>query len=321
MLTFFTDVTPVNDYADKNTVNGLKRVTFLYRLRKSAKAMNYSMDSLYARTGFDISRIITRNYSTSFFSAVNLLGKDIRKPIFGIYGFVRLADEIVDSLTEYDRERLWEGFEATYAEAARYGVSTNPVVNAFELTVRKYRIERPLVEAFLSSMRSDLTHPGSVTKSEAEAYIYGSASAVGLMCLRVFTQGNNELYEQLRQPAMKLGSAFQKVNFLRDLRTDLDVLKRSYFPELDRQNFNEEYKRQIIAEIETEFAEAYRGIRLLPPNSRLGVAIAYIYYNKLLQKIKKTPAHKLITRRIRIPDISKAILLSRSLLLNKINLI
>lgn len=279
------------------------------------------MDRLYARTGFDISRVITRNYSTSFFSAVNLLDKEIREPIFGIYGFVRLADEIVDSLTEYDRDRLLTHFEAAYAEAARYGVSTNPVINAFELTVRKYGIERELVEAFLRSMRSDLSHPGAVTPNEAETYIYGSASAVGLMCLRVFTQGDNRLYEQLRLPAMKLGSAFQKVNFLRDLHTDIDVLKRSYFPQFNRNDFNEQFKQNIIADIEQEFTEAYRGIRLLPPNSRLGVAIAYAYYNKLLQKIKKTPAHKLITRRIRVPDISKALLLSRSLILNKINLI
>lgn len=279
------------------------------------------MDRLYVRTGFDISRVITRNYSTSFFSAVNLLGKEIREPIFGIYGFVRLADEIVDSLIDCDQERLLSRFEAAYAEAARYGVSTNPVINAFELTVRKYHIERELVAAFLHSMRSDLTHPGAINKSEAETYIYGSASAVGLMCLRVFTQGDNELYDLLRQPAMKLGSAFQKVNFLRDLHTDLEVLKRSYFPDFNYQNFNEEFKQQIIAEIESEFTEAYQGIRLLPQNSRLGVAIAYVYYNKLLQKIKKTPAHKLITHRIRIPDISKALLLSRSLLMNKINLI
>lgn len=279
------------------------------------------MDSLYARTGFDISRTITRNYSTSFFSAVNLLDKELREPIFGIYGFVRLADEIVDSLTEYNRDQLLTRFEKEYAEAIRQGVSVNPVINAFELTVRKYHIDRQLVEAFLRSMRADLTQFDYTDKKETEEYIYGSASAVGLMCLRVFTGGDDRLYEQLQQPAMKLGSAFQKVNFLRDLGTDLNLLNRNYFPKLDRRNFTEEYKRQIITEIESEFAEAYQGIRLLPPKARLGVFIAYVYYTKLLQKIKKTPAHKLITRRIRIPDISKALLLSRSLLLNKINLI
>ena len=279
------------------------------------------MDILYIRTGFDISRIITRNYSTSFFSAVNLLDKDIRQAIFGIYGFVRLADEIVDSFTGYDRDRLLNRFEEEYAEAARCGISTNPVINAFEVTVRKYRIGRDLVEAFLGSMRADLTQTTYTCKSDAEAYIYGSASAVGLMCLRVFTGGEDRLYEKLRQPAMKLGSAFQKVNFLRDLRTDLETLDRSYFPEFNRQNFSEEQKQQIITEIEAEFAEAYEGIRQLPQNSRLGVFMAYVYYTKLLQKIKKTPVRQLITRRVRIPDLSKMLLLSRSLILNKINLI
>lgn len=279
------------------------------------------MDSLYARTGFDISRTITRNYSTSFFSAVNLLAKDIREAIFGIYGFVRLADEIVDSFTDYDRQYLLNRFEQDYAEAIQQGISTNPVINAFELTVRKYRIDRHLIEAFLKSMRADLSHLGYSRKSDIEEYIYGSASAVGLMCLRVFTGTDDVLYEKLQQPAMKLGSAFQKVNFLRDLRTDLEVLDRVYFPELNRQNFDETHKQQIITEIESEFAEAYQGIRQLPSNSRLGVFIAYRYYTKLLQKIKKTPAHKLITRRIRIPDVSKALLLSHTLLLNKINLI
>lgn len=279
------------------------------------------MDILYKRTGFDISRIITRNYSTSFFSAVNLLDKEIREAIFGIYGFVRLADEIVDSFTGYDRDRLLARFEEEYAEAARYGISTNPVINVFELTVRKYHIGRDLVKAFLGSMRADLTHTDYTNKSDAETYIYGSASAVGLMCLRVFTGGEDSLYEKLRQPAMKLGSAFQKVNFLRDLRTDLETLDRSYFPEFNRQNFGEEQKQQIIAEIEAEFAEAYEGIRQLPSNSRLGVFMAYVYYTKLLQKIKKTPVRKLITRRVRIPDLSKMLLLSRSLIQNKINLI
>lgn len=279
------------------------------------------MDILYARTGFDISRTITQNYSTSFFSAVNLLDKDIRQAIFGIYGFVRLADEIVDSFTGYDRERLLNRFEDEYAEAMRLGISTNPVINAFEMTVEKYNIGRDLVDAFLRSMREDLTHTAYTRKAEAEAYIYGSASAVGLMCLRVFTSGEDKLYEKLCVPAMKLGSAFQKVNFLRDLRTDQEILKRHYFPELNRQNFDEACKQRIIAEIEAEFAEAYQGIRQLPPKARLGVFMAYIYYTKLLQKIKKTPVGELIRRRIRIPDFSKALLFSRSLIMNKINLI
>lgn len=279
------------------------------------------MDSLYARTGFDISRTITSNYSTSFFSAANLLHKNIREAIFSIYGFVRLADEIVDSFTEYDRTQLLNRFEEEYTEASRYGISTNPVINAFEITVRKYHIDRHLVKAFLNSMRADLTLSDYTRKSDAEEYIYGSASAVGLMCLRVFTGKDEALYEKLQQPAIKLGSAFQKVNFLRDLHTDLEILNRNYFPELKCRNFNEKHKQQIITEIEAEFAEAYEGIRQLPSNARLGVFVAYIYYTKLLQKIKKTPVRKLVKHRIRIPNLSKVILLSRTLILHKINLI
>ncbi len=279
------------------------------------------MDSLYARTGFDISRTITSNYSTSFFSAANLLHKNIREAIFSIYGFVRLADEIVDSFTEYDRTQLLNRFEEEYTEASRYGISTNPVINAFEITVRKYHIDRHLVKAFLNSMRADLTLSDYTRKSDAEEYIYGSASAVGLMCLRVFTGKDEALYEKLQQPAIKLGSAFQKVNFLRDLHTDLEILNRNYFPELKCRHFNEKHKQQIITEIEAEFAEAYEGIRQLPSNARLGVFVAYIYYTKLLQKIKKTPARKLVKHRIRIPNLSKVILLSRTLILHKINLI
>lgn len=279
------------------------------------------MDSLYKRTGFDVSRIITRNYSTSFFSAVNLLSKDIRDAIFGIYGFVRLADEIVDSFGEYDRSFLLERFEEECRAAAREGISTNPVINAYELTVRRYRIDRSLTEAFLDSMRMDLTKQVYARQQEADDYIYGSAAAVGLMCLRIFTGGDDSLYERLKQPAMKLGSAFQKVNFLRDLRADLEGLGRSYFPGVNREGFDEAHKQRIIAEIETEFTEAYAGIRQLPRNSRLGVYMAYIYYTALLQKIKRTPARHLIRKRIRVADFNKAFLFSKSLLMNKINLI
>lgn len=279
------------------------------------------MDSLYKRTGFDISRIITRNYSTSFFSAVNLLGKDIREAIFGIYGFVRLADEIVDSFGEYDRTRLLNRFEEECREAATLGISSNPVINAFEMTVRHYHIDRHLTEAFLQSMRMDLTQKVYTFQSDTDKYIYGSAAAVGLMCLRIFTGGDDKLYEQLKAPAMKLGSAFQKVNFLRDLRADLDGLGRIYFPGFCRETFNEEHKQRIIKEIESEFAEAYTGIRQLPENSRLGVYMAYTYYTTLLQKIKKTSARRLINKRIRVADFNKLLLFSKSLVMNKINLI
>lgn len=289
--------------------------------RKYGKTVKYQreMDILYRRTGFDIARIITRNYSTSFFSAVNLLSKEIQEAVFGIYGFVRLADEIVDSFGEYDRAVLFDRFEEECRAAAVHGISVNPVINAYESTVRHYRIDRSLTEAFLKSMRMDLTKKVYVCQKEADDYIYGSAAAVGLMCLRVFTDKDDLLYERLKAPATKLGSAFQKVNFLRDLRTDLKDLGRSYFPGVDTMNFSEASKQRIIAEIETEFAEAYEGIRQLPRNSRLGVYMAYIYYTTLLQKIKRTPVRRLINHRIRVADFSKALLFSKSLLMNKIN--
>lgn len=279
------------------------------------------MNDLYKRTGFDISRIITRNYSTSFFSAVNLLEKDIREAIFGIYGFVRLADEIVDSFSGYDQSRLLDRFEEECREAARQGISTNPVINAFELTVRRYHIDRSLTDAFLQSMRMDLTQKNYIHQEDTEAYIYGSANVVGLMCLRIFTAGNDALYERLKMPAMKLGSAFQKVNFLRDLQADMEVLGRSYFPGISRETFSETQKQHIIAKIESEFAEAYTGIRQLPQNSRLAVYMAYIYYTTLLQKIKRTPARHLMKKRIRVADFNKAVLFYKSLFMNKINLI
>lgn len=279
------------------------------------------MDNLYKRTGFDISRTITRNYSTSFFSAVNLLNKDIQDAVFSIYGFVRLADEIVDSFGEYDRVRLFDRFEKEYREALVQGISTNPLINAYELTMRRYRIDRELTEAFLRSMRTDLTKKTYVYQNETDNYIYGSAEAVGLMCLRIFTEPDEPLYERLKKPAMKLGSAFQKVNFLRDLRADLEELGRNYFPGVKQENFSEVHKQRIITEIESEFTEAYEGIRQLPRNSRLGVYMAYVYYRTLLQKIKRTPARRLITKRIRVADLNKVYLFSKSLLLNKINLI
>lgn len=279
------------------------------------------MDSLYIQTGFDTSRIITRNYSTSFFSAVNLLDKSIRNAVFSIYGFVRLADEIVDSFGQYDRDLLLTRFEKEYAEAAACGISTNPVINAFLSTVCTYNIDSGLIEAFLKSMRADLSRHVYTEKKDIEVYIYGSAATVGLMCLKVFTEQDVYLYEVLREPAMKLGSAFQKVNFLRDMKADMESLHRIYFPGITRENFTESQKQQIVAEIEKEFAEAYEGICRLPSNSRLAVYMAYLYYSRLLKKIKKTPAHRLIAQRIRIPNFNKALLFSRSLLLNKINLI
>lgn len=279
------------------------------------------MDPIYTQTAFDIGRIITRNYSTSFYSATNLLDKSIREDICGIYGFVRLADEIVDSFAAYDQKALFNRFEADYAACRHSGFSINPILYAFQCVVIKYNIPSSIVDSFIDSMRADLTKKVYNSYEEAQKYIYGSAEAVGLMCLKVFVKGDQEAYERLAPAACKLGSAFQKVNFLRDMRHDMEVLDRCYFPGVTRQNFNEFQKLKIIRDIEKDFEEAYPGIRALPSNAQLGVYTAYKYYQKLLQKIKRTPAHKLISQRIRISDAVKAGLLMQTILITKAGLI
>lgn len=279
------------------------------------------MDPIYTQTAFDIGRIITRNYSTSFYSATNLLDKSIREDICGIYGFVRLADEIVDSFAAYDQKALFNRFEADYAACRHLGFSINPILYAFQCVVIKYNIPNHIIDSFLDSMRADLSKKVYTSYEEAQKYIYGSAEAVGLMCLKVFLKGNEDTYERLAPAARKLGSAFQKVNFLRDMRHDMEVLDRCYFPGINRQNFNELQKLRIIEDIEKDFEEAYPGIKALPSTAQLGVYTAYVYYMKLLQKIKKTPAHKLISKRIRISDPAKAGLLMQTFVMTKAGLI
>lgn len=278
------------------------------------------MDPIYTQTAFDISKVITRNYSTSFYSAVNLLDKSIREDICGIYGFVRLADEIVDTFSAYDQKALFNRFESDYAACRLSGFSLNPVLYAFQCVVSKYKIPEEMVESFLRSMRADLTKKVYHSHEEAQEYIYGSAEAVGLMCLKVFVKGDESEFNRLSPMARKLGSAFQKVNFLRDMRQDMEVLDRCYFPGVNRQNFNEFKKQKIIREIETEFAEALDGIKQLPSTARLGVYTAFVYYSKLLEKIKKTPAPKLISRRIRLSDSAKMMLMMRTFVINKVGL-
>ncbi|MGL4292309.1 MAG: phytoene/squalene synthase family protein [Bacteroidales bacterium] len=279
------------------------------------------MDPIYTQTAYDIGRIITRNYSTSFYSATNLLDKSIREEIYGIYGFVRLADEIVDSFAAYDQKSLFNRLETDYAACRHTGFSINPILYAFQCVAIKYAIPNELVDSFLESMRADLNKKIYTSHEEAQKYIYGSAEAVGLMCLRVFVKGDEESYEKLAPAARKLGSAFQKVNFLRDLRHDMEVLDRCYFPGVNRQNFNEHQKQRIIEDIEADFAEAYPGIKALPQTAQLGVYTAYVYYQKLLQKIKRTPAHKLISQRIRISDTAKAGLLMQTFVMTKAGMI
>jgi len=279
------------------------------------------MLQLYNDVSFKTSRVITRNYSTSFSIAVSFLKAESRNAIYSIYGFVRFADEIVDTFHEYDKKRLLDDFETDYYKAYNDGLSLNPVLHSFIITVKKYNIPDELVQSFLKSMKADLIKKGSYNKSEIEEYIYGSAEAVGLMCLNVFAGDDRELYNELQLPAMKLGSAFQKVNFLRDLKNDINDLDRSYFPDLDINSFNQELKNRIIRDIESEFSAAMKGIRKLPQNAKIPVLIAYYYYLSLLRKIRETPAEELIRTRISVHKLKKLFLLNKAYMAVKMRLI
>ena len=262
------------------------------------------MKALFDQVSFESSRFITRTYSTSFALAVKMLSPSIRQDIYNIYGFVRLADEIVDSFHDYDKKMLFEQFEKDLEMALQYGISLNPVLNSFQFTVKKYDIPETLIASFLESMRLDL-YKKAYNHDELKKYVYGSADVVGLMCLKVFVKGDDEKYHLLKSSAENLGSAFQKVNFLRDLKSDYEVLSRSYFPGANLQSLSEDNKADIIAEIESDFKAAFTGIRLLPIEAKFGVYTAYIYYRKLLSQLKKTPSEKICKTRIRVPDYQK----------------
>ncbi|MBN1108310.1 MAG: phytoene/squalene synthase family protein [Bacteroidales bacterium] len=279
------------------------------------------MLQLYNSLSFDISKLVTKAYSTSFSRSVGFLDREIRDAIYSIYGFVRLADEIVDSFHDFDKHMLIREFENDFYSSLRDGISLNPVLNSFRLTVNKYDIDDSLIQAFLKSMKLDLQRTEHSTKEETDEYIYGSAEVVGLMCLKVFVNGNDELYREMEDPARKLGSAFQKVNFLRDLKNDTQDLKRQYFHNLAGRKFDEAVKTEIINDIEKDFSSSVEGMRKLPKNSRLGVMIAYYYYLRLLKKIRRTPAHKLLEKRIRVSDFVKIILLFKALIANRLNII
>jgi phytoene/squalene synthetase len=279
------------------------------------------MQTLYNKVSYESSGLITTTYSTSFSRAVNFLSCDIKYAIHSIYGFVRLADEIVDTFHEFNKQNLLEKFERDYYEALRDGISLNPVLNAFQITVNKYNINDELIQAFLRSMKLDLCRMEHKSKLESDEYIYGSAEVVGLMCLKVFVNGDESLYRDLEHPARKLGSAFQKVNFLRDLKNDTEELERQYFHNLAGKTFNRDTKAEIIRDIENDFASSIEGLKRLPQNSRLGVMIAFYYYKKLLGKIKKLPAERLLKVRIRVPDTVKIFLLCKAYLFNRLNLI
>ncbi|NNC70489.1 MAG: phytoene/squalene synthase family protein [Flavobacteriaceae bacterium] len=280
------------------------------------------MKPLFDQVSKDCSRLVTKSYSTSFSIAVKMLAPSIRPAIYNIYGFVRFADEIVDSFHDYKKEELLSQFEKDYYEAYSKGISMNPILNAFQQTVKEYNIDDHLVQAFLESMKADLNKTVYKTKEEFDAYIYGSADVVGLMCLKVFVNGDQEKYNELKKAAMRLGSAFQKVNFLRDLKDDYEFLNRSYFPNIDLKSLNAEDKKDIISDIENDFNYAFKnGILKLPMEAKFGVYTAYRYYIKLLKKLKKVPSSKIMEQRIRISNPMKLNLLARSYVKYKLKLI
>ena len=279
------------------------------------------MTLLYDELTEACSKEVTLKYSTSFYKAVNLLSPTIQQDIHNIYGFVRFADEIVDTFHEHNQEELLKKFEEDFYAGLKVGISLNPILNSFQKTILKYDIDISLVDAFMRSMKMDLYKTQYSTKEEYKQYIYGSADVVGLMCLKVFVEGNDQLYESLKDSAMRLGSAFQKVNFLRDIKNDLDVLNRSYFPQVDLENLDEKSKDGIIKEIQEDFHAAQIGITQLPLVAKLGVYTAYSYYFELLVKLKKTPSSRLLETRIRVNNFMKTYLFCKSYLKVKFNFI
>ncbi|MEM7654712.1 MAG: phytoene/squalene synthase family protein [Bacteroidota bacterium] len=263
---------------------------------------------LYQSTCMECSKLITKNYSTSFTLGIRTLHKRFHLPIYAIYGFVRYADEIVDTFHEHDKKLLLERFWADTDEALKRRISLNPVLHAFQAVVHQYNIEYELIAAFLKSMEMDLYHQ-DYSQNMYETYIYGSAEVVGLMCLRVFCEGDDAWYQRLKEPARSLGKAFQKVNFLRDMKSDFQERGRVYFPGVNFTQFNLMDKQAIEADIQRDFDHAYTGIVGLPKGARSGVLLAYRYYLRLFHKITKMPPAKILQERIRIPDNQKLAIL------------
>jgi phytoene synthase len=278
------------------------------------------MKERFDRLSSACSEAITRLYSTSFSLGITFLSKELRQPIYAIYGFVRLADEIVDSFHDYDKPYLLNKFKQDCFEAIDHCISLNPVLNSFQAAVHNYNIDIELIRLFFKSMEMDL-HKQDYTPETYERYILGSAQVVGLMCLQVFTGGNKLEYDKLKVPAMKLGAAFQKVNFLRDLNADYLELGRTYFPGIEVAKFTTADKRQIEQEITEDFNQALQGIRSLPASSRKGVYLAFIYYRKLFIKIKKAETDKVLNQRIRISNSHKCLLMIDSMIRYKLNVI
>ncbi len=266
------------------------------------------MKILYDKVSYDLSRNLTQSYSTSFSMGIRFLSEELRNPIYAIYGFVRLADEIVDTFHEYNKEKLFKRFRESLDLALEDRISVNPLLNSFQEVVHKYNIERELIDAFLHSMEMDLSM-NDYSREDFNEYVFGSAEVVGLMCLNVFVNGDEEKYKELKPMGMRLGAAYQKINFLRDIAADHDELGRSYFPGVDLRDFNERDKAIIEREIQNDFMEGLKGIKLLPSGSRMGVYLSYIYYYRLFQKIKSLPASEVRKKRIRISNPRKYFLL------------
>jgi phytoene synthase len=275
---------------------------------------------LYTETCFECSKVITTSYSTSFSQGIKAFDRRFRYAIYAIYGFVRYADEIVDTFHDHDKAVLIAGFRRQTFEAIDQKVSLNPVLHSFQCVVNQYHIEHDLINAFLLSMEMDLDKTTYNSDCFAQ-YIYGSAEVIGLMCLRVFCGDNEALYRSLLPKACRLGAAFQKINFLRDIRADYEERGRVYFPGVNLTNFSEADKRQIEADIEQDFNEGFEGIKLLPQGTRLGVYIAYVYYVQLFKRIRETPADIILQKRIRVPDWQKAALYCKAVLRQKLNVI
>ena len=279
------------------------------------------MKELFDKISEECSKNVTKSYSTSFSLATKMLSSNIRQDIYNIYGFVRFADEIVDTFHSYNKKELFKRFVDDLNHSLKEKISLNPILNSFQKTVHKYNINRDLINSFLKSMEQDLKKKKYESLQEYNEYIYGSADVVGLMCLKVFVGGRNDDYKKLKPYAMSLGSAFQKVNFLRDINDDYKKLNRVYFPGVDYGTFNEDVKNNIMIDIEKDFAKALKGIYMLPNNSKFGVYAAYKYYKRLLRKLERASYLQIKSERVRVPNYQKVDVLARSYVRYRLNIL
>ena len=279
------------------------------------------MKELFDKISEECSKNVTKSYSTSFSLATKMLSSDIRQDIYNIYGFVRFADEIVDTFHSYNKKELFKRFVDDLNHSLKQKISLNPILNSFQNTVHKYNIDRDLINSFLKSMEQDLKKKKYESLQEYKEYIYGSADVVGLMCLKVFVSGRNDDYKKLKPYAMSLGSAFQKVNFLRDINDDYKKLNRVYFPGVDYGTFNDDVKNNIMIDIEKDFAKALKGIYMLPNNSKFGVYAAYKYYKRLLRKLERASYLQIKSERVRVPNYQKVDVLARSYVRYRLNIL